>query len=155
MNDFFDRVAGATHRDPRIAFWREDVGDMADVYALADCFAIPSRAEGWGMPHREAAMMGLPVITMRHSGLDDGHTDKWALVVEGGRVEEVPFQEREHLAGEWFRADVDELAAKMRWCYEHPAEAAVFGQSAAAWLRANQTWKHTAGQLLELVERYG
>lgn len=141
--------------DPRITFARERIDNIADFYATGDCFAIPSRSEGWGMPHREAAMSGLPVITQRYSGMDDGHTDKWAIVVEEGHMEPVEATEDKHLNGRWRRCDWDELAAKMRWCYEHRMEADTFGLCAAHWLRANQTWEHTAAALIALMQAEG
>jgi len=151
-NDLIDRICGSCS-DPRVSFWLADVDDMADVYAFADAFAIPSRSEGWGMPHREAAMMGLPVITTRYSGLDDGHTDEWSIPLENLTPDKIP-PTATHMRGEWMRCDVGELTDVMRWCYEHPYEAAKRGQEAAHWLRGNQTWEHSAGQLLELIERY-
>jgi len=151
-NDLIDRICGAC-RDPRISFWLEDVDAMADCYAQADCFAIPSRSEGWGMPHREAAMMGLPVIATRYSGLDDGHLDEWAIPIDGMDPDPIP-PNALHMRGEWMRADVDELAAKMRWCYEHREAAAALGRQSAHWLRSNQTWEHSARALLDLIERY-
>ena len=151
-NDLIGRISGGL-TDPRVSFWREDVAEMADVYAGVDCFAIPSRSEGWGMPQREAAMMGLPVIVTRHSGLDDGHTDDWALVVEETRRDKIP-STFPNCNGHWEKANVDALAAKMRWCYENREAAAEFGQGAARWLRANQTWEHSAMALKALIEEY-
>lgn len=153
-NSLLDLIANAQHRDPRVAFWRADVGHPADVYAAADCVALPSRSEGWGMPHREAAMMGMPVITTRYSGLDDGHTQDWAIVVKQHTLHDVPAM-AQYVRGQWCRADVEELAQQMRWCYDHPAQAQQRGWQAAAWLRANQTWEHSARALLELIERHG
>lgn len=152
-NNLIDRIAGAC-TDPRVSFWREDVASMSDVYALVDCFAIPSRSEGWGMPQREAAMMGLPVVVTRHSGLDDGHTDDWALVVEEMHRARIPLA-FPHCGGYWEKVDIHALAAQMRWCYENRNEAAERGQSAARWLRENQTWKHSALALRALIEEYG
>jgi glycosyltransferase involved in cell wall biosynthesis len=151
-NDLIERICGAC-RDPRISFWMDDVGSMADVYAFADCFAIPSRSEGWGMPHREAAMMGLPVIATRYSGLDDGHLDKWAIPLTKMEAEPVPKQSL-HMRGEWMRCDVDELAEAMRWCYNDPLSARAIGRKAAMWLRKHQTWMHSAKKLTRLIERY-
>lgn len=154
-NTLINRMAGARRRDPRVSFWREDAGNMADVYALADCVAMPSRSEGWGMPHREAAMMGLPIITLRYSGLDDGNIEHWSLPVEGYRLEPVPPPHQSpHMAGEWARADIDELAGLMRECYDCPEEAAELGVDAARWLRENQTWDHSATLLADLIEEY-
>lgn len=151
-NELVTRISGAC-RDPRIRFWAEDIQYMADLYALADCFAIPSRSEGWGMPQREAAMMGIPVIVAKHSGLDDGHTEKWALVVEETTVGKIP-DSFPNCGGVWERVDVDAMAAKMRWCYENRSDAAERGQQAAHWLRENQTWEHSARALKALIEEY-
>jgi glycosyltransferase involved in cell wall biosynthesis len=148
-NDLVDRIAEAADLDGRITIWRDDIPDMADVYGRANCVVLPSRSEGWGMLMREAAMMGLPVITTRVGGLDDGHTDAWAIVVDGGRWEAIPPQE--HIAGRWFRASVDDVARHMTWCYENPGLAAVHGRMAAKWLRKNQTWQQSAEKLMELI----
>lgn len=143
-------MAAAEGADARVVYRTDDVDDMAALYAEVDCVVLPSRAEGWGMPHREAAMMGLPVITQRTGGLDDGHTHEWALVVEGGKT--VPIPDAEKFAqGEWRVADVVGLAAQMRRCYEWPSWAATFGRQARAWLAANQTWDHSAHALLQLI----
>jgi len=153
-NNIIDRISGAEGRDPRIEYWCADVDHMADVYAAADCMAIPSRSEGWGMPHREAAMMGLPVITMRYSGMDDGQTDDWALVVEKHRRSQIPGGNTMNIAGQWAKVDIPELSERMRWCYEHPEEAAEQGQRAAKWLRAHQTWDDAADALIALIEEH-
>lgn len=138
--------------DSRIVFDRGDYANMADLYADVDCFVIPSRCEGWGMPHREAAMMGVPVITQTYSGMDDGHTQEWAMTVEGGRIEPIPTGASGHVKGEWRRCDVPELARLMRRCYEQPEWAASQGQRAAIWLREHQTWIHSARALVQLLQ---
>ena len=152
-NSLIDRICGAC-RDPRITFWLADVDSMADVYAWADCVAMPSRSEGWGMPHREAAMMSLPAIVLRYSGLDDGHTHEWAIPLEKMEPGPIPACAA-YMRGEWMKADVDELAGAMRWCYENPQTARAIGRKAAKWLRNNQTWMHSARGLVELIGRYG
>lgn len=143
------KLAVAENLDTRLAVWAEDVPNMRDVYAQADCFVIPSRSEGWGMPHREAAMCGLPVITQRYSGMDDGHTDEWAIVVNQGRV----INDRDEDGPVTYRkVDVDELADVMRACHEEPQTAALIGKEAAAWLCQNQTWLHSARRIVDLLE---
>lgn len=154
-NEFIDLLLShGDGLDPRIVFDTSDVQTMRDLYAQADCVALPSRSEGWGMPHREAAMCGLPVIVQRHSGLDDGHTDEWAIVLAKGQMQEVE-DKGKHVAGEWMVADIDELAGKMRKCYEYPHVARDIGFDAASWLRANQTWDHAAAKLLQLLQQEG
>lgn len=150
-NELLQMIAAAEQVDPRIEIVMADL-DMRDVYRRADCFVIPSRFEGWGMPHREAAMMGLPVITQRYSGMDDGRAHKWAIVISGGRLEPIPAA-CEEIAGQWMRADTEQLANAMIHCYRNPGEVAQRAAGAAAWLRANQTWDHTAAGMLEILGR--
>lgn len=153
VNELIDLIAGADDLDPRIIVQQDDANDMRAVFAQADCIVLPSRSEGWGMPHREAACMGMPVIVQRYSGLDDGHTEEWALTVERGRMEAIP-EDFQHIAGEWRIADVPELAERMRWCYENPTFARAYGRYAAQFIRVAQTWEHSAKALLNLIEEY-
>lgn len=152
-NNIIDLIAesGVEQIDPRIRFWRESVANPADIYAAADCVVMPSRMEGWGMPHREAAMMGLPVITQVVGGLDDGYTHHWAYTVEGGQWEHIPGSFK-HMQGDWLRCDVTALAAMMRRMYDNPHDGVRKGAKAAQWLRQHQTWRHSAEQLLGVVE---
>lgn len=154
-NRFLDRIATAEGLDKRLVFMREDYDDMAELYALADCVAIPSRSEGWGMPQREAAMMGLPVITQAYAGLDDGHTHEWAIVVAGGPEVKIAADEGSHVKGMYRLCDVDDLATRMRFLYDNPSYGVEYGQHAAAWLRTNQTWDHSAARLIALLQQEG
>jgi glycosyltransferase involved in cell wall biosynthesis len=154
-NDLIDMIAGATSKDPRVSFWISNAETMADVYAQIDCFAIPSKSEGWGMPHREAAMMGVPTIVTRYSGLDDGHTDDWAtIVLDDWELTSIPNSYAEHVQGKWATVNVNSLAKAMRWCYDHPRAAKAKAIQGSQWLRQNQTWVHSTQALLGLIERY-
>ena len=154
-NAIIEFIAKAKDLDPRLVIQIEDVDDVAQVYAQADCFVIPSRSEGWGMPHREAAMMGLPVITQAYSGMDDGHTHEWAIVIENGHMERVPSETKNHIKGEWRVCDREELANVMWGCWRNPERTAAFGRESAQWLRDNQTWDHSAAALLQVLQQEG
>lgn len=140
--------------DERVSFQRTEEEDMRPVYMQADCLALPSRSEGWGMIQREAACTGLPVITQKYSGLDDGYTEEWALVVSGGRLQRIP-EEIPNCLGEWMIVDVNNLAQVMKWAYHSPETAFEFGRNAAEWIRKHQTWQHSAQRLIGLVTIYG
>ena len=152
-NKLLEVMARASTLDPRIEIVTDAVASMRDLYAQADCFAIPSRCEGWGMPMREAAMCGLPAITQRYSGMDDGHTDEWAITLADGKLEKI--LPAGHIKGEWMAPNVDALAKAMYWCYMNPDTAWQKGQQAATWLRQNQTWDHAIAKLLKLIAEHG
>src|SRR5204863_199848 len=42
--------------------------EKADLYALADVYAMPSRGEGFGFVFLEAMASGMPVIASKHDG---------------------------------------------------------------------------------------
>jgi glycosyltransferase involved in cell wall biosynthesis len=42
--------------------------DLVDLYQQSHVFVLPSKGEGWGLPLIEAAAVGLPIITVMHSG---------------------------------------------------------------------------------------
>lgn len=142
-------MSQAEGADKRVIYQIEDIQDMRTVYNQADVLALPSRCEGWGMPHREAASMGIPVIVQNYAGTEDSYP--WALVLEQGQIQAVP-KEHKPSIGEWMVADVDELAEYMQCCYRNPLMGIEYGASASSWIRENQTWGHAADKLIDLME---
>lgn len=45
--------------------------DLADLYRSADCWLLPSRSEGFGMPGLEAAACRCPIVATRCGGPED------------------------------------------------------------------------------------
>lgn len=140
-------IAGA-NVDNRISFWREDIRSLHDAFVFADCFVFPTRAEGFGMPPREAVMAGVPTICTRYSGCDDA--DKWCIPIEKYMMQTALIDG----GGEWALADADETAEHMLWCYEHREEARARAQQGRQWLIENQTCEHSVQALLDLLEQY-
>lgn len=143
-------MEAATEADKRIVYDYSDVPDISQVFAQADCVALPSRCEGWGMPHREAACMGITTITQDYSGLDDGWTDQWSIPVSG-KMRPIP---KEHVPslGEWRVANQDNLVTAMRAVYNYRDEFVGSAKIAARWIRENQTWAHSAKVLKQVLE---
>lgn len=136
--------------DTRIMHWREDCSTTAEIFAQGDCFVFPSKGEGWGLPPREAVALGVPTIVPRHTGLEDG-IDHWGTVIlEKGQL--CP-SDLGH-GGHWYEPDYEELAAAMKWCYEHPDEAREKALDGSEWLRAHQTWNQAADKLSALLEKH-
>lgn len=145
-SDFGLRINEADTPDHRISVWADNADSLADVFAQADCFVYPTRGEGWGLPPREAALCGLPVITTRWAGTAV-NIDQWALPIN-----EYELERSNLLGGYWAKPSLDETIALMRWCYEHPTDARQKGLEAAQWLNTNQTWDKAAVRLLSVAE---
>jgi glycosyltransferase involved in cell wall biosynthesis len=148
-------LANINSPDPmtgKIRIWREDVDNMRDVFAHADCAVYPAKSDGWGMWPREAASCGLPVIATNATGTAVG-CEQWAYPLNDFVWADSPLPEVGG-GGKWAKPRVDEVAYWMRYCYENREAAQQKGLDAAAWIRAHQTWGHTAQQLLSLIQ-YG
>lgn len=134
--------------DYRTIVWNADVPRSSDAYKIADCFVFPSRGEGYGLPPREAAACGIPVICSKNTGLDDEITE-WALPVEC-KTKKVP-RGGLNTEGNWFEPSKEQLQAHMRWVYENRDEARKNALIASDWIRKNRTWDRSALQLLEVL----
>lgn len=131
--------------------------EMALAYAAADCFVLPTRAEGWGLPIMEAMACGTPVITTRYSAMTEYANDANAYLLNVDRmvpVHDPLFFPQAGVAGEWAQVSVDELAARMRHAYEKRDEAAALGLAAADGMAQHWTWDHAAQKARALIEGY-
>lgn len=75
---------------------------IAEVYAAADVFILPSRFDGWGVVLNEAASLGMPLIATDMCGA------AWHVIEEGKNGFRVK------------TGSVSDLAEKMRIYIEHP-----------------------------------
>jgi len=151
-NSLIDQIAsGDIHKNIKIL--NNDFEDMVQIFRMADCAVMPSRSEGWGMPHREAAAFGLPVIATRFSGLDD-ELDEWAYPIDMFKIEDIP-SNFPNTKGQWCVPNIGAIVGQMRWCSLNRKEAHTFGTNASTWLHTHRTWFHTADNLIRLMKERG
>lgn len=110
--------------------------DMPKLYRSCNCFVLPSRGEGQGLPYMEAGACGLPVIASDHGGQRDFLDDDVAYMVppDGyftSRRTDPPFKNMSWISHfyedqqfpDYGRKAIDTLRAHMRYVYENHGEA--------------------------------
>ncbi len=109
---------GITIQNPNIQLLEADMSEaeLMELYARCDAMIFPSRGEGFGLPPREFARTGGPVIATQWSGLADdlpewGYPLRYKLVDawEGDKMH------GDKGLGKWADPDLEHLIEQMKW----------------------------------------
>lgn len=121
---------------PRVEVLAEQLPlrELPRLYRAVDCLVMPTCGEGWGRPHHEAMMMGLPVIATYWSGPTEFLSAETGYPLEYDLVEitDVEPEFQHYLGHRWARAREEHLRAMMRHVQRHPDEARTKGAAARA-----------------------
>lgn len=139
-----------------IAIWKKDIGkndappiyinvelmDKEDVWRLyetGDCFVLPHRGEGWGIPTVEALLFGKPVIATDAGGVYDWLTKECyyglpSTEVKVAGMEWAPWYRKNQ---KWREVNVGELRKMMRSAFENREEAKERGEMGKNFVKQN------------------
>ena len=121
---------------------------MPTLYRSADCFVLPTRGEGWGMPILEAMACGLPTIATGWSAQKDFFNDKNGYLINVKQLIDAKAKCPYYDGFQWADPDEDHLVELMQYVYEHRDEAAQKGKYAAEEAKKLWTWDAAADKII-------
>lgn len=138
---------------PRVELIARDLDQAAllDLFTTADAFLCPSRGEGFGLPPREAAATGLPVIATAWGGTADD-IDQWGIPLDSALVPAWPNHPHHPRCGLWAEPDVDHLASLMRFIATAGRDECAARHRADA-VHALYSWERFAAGVWEIWQR--
>lgn len=140
-------------RFPKIQFWFDTMDDsiMPSFFRSFDCFVLPTRGEGFGLPFIEAMACGVVTIGPEWGGNREFMNESNSILVEGKVVpiDNAQFlrYQPQYTGQKWFDIDEAELCHKMRWVYENREEARKIADKGMKDVHENYTWAQTATKI--------
>lgn len=125
--------------------------EIAGLYTACDCFVLPYRGEGFGIPVLEAMACGLPVIVTAGGATDDFALAEfsWPIAAKkkyiGSRLSTYSLVHE----GWLLEPDQKETEALLDWAATHPEEGKAKGKAASIYVRQHWTWKNAASRIAE------
>jgi glycosyltransferase involved in cell wall biosynthesis len=153
-----DRAAGLMQRTdvPAVRYNDETLTDeeLASLYRRANALVLPYRGEGFGLPVLEAMACGTPPIVTGGGATDDFVNESTGYSMPARREPIGPLSSGDELVHPGWVLEVDQASLRrtMRHAFEHQAEVRQKGKSAAATVRAQYTWAHSAQKALDRLE---
>jgi len=146
-------LAGAADQNVTVYSGYYSREGMRQMMRAADAFVYPARGEGWGLPPREAAATGLPVLATRWGGLAE-EINEWAYPIEVAGTSPAEYGAwQAGDVGEWAEPSLSHTVELMRWLFDHREEAAATALRRSEWLRTQTTWRRTARGLAEVMRK--
>jgi len=143
---------------PQIFLKHEKMTDqqVIDMHLAHDCFVLPTRAEGFGMPYLESMMIGNPTIGTRFSGNLEFMNDNNSYLID---CQQEPVFNMRHLGGwctgdmMWAQPNVMQLSEKMRYVYDCQDSARSLAKGARGEMMTKFSWSSQLGKMKDVLLR--
>jgi len=126
--------------------------ELADLLQNADCFVLPSRGEGFGIPPLEAIATGTPTIIPNAHGFSEYFSKEHFFEVRIKESTPALYERYKGVdTGTMSEPDVEDLKRQMRFVYEHRSYAFEMAEKSSQWVKENWTYKQTAQRLASIL----
>jgi glycosyltransferase involved in cell wall biosynthesis len=134
--------------------------DLKGLYTLSDCFVLPSRGEGVGLPYIEALSSGIPCIAPNWGGQIDFLNEGNSFLFDYDLVP-TDYNNGYHVAPnfsqvftsdmQWSEPKLSDLRKKMRYAYNHQDEVKEKGKQGRKDMK-KMSWEIGAKVIKQAVE---
>lgn len=155
--EWYDQLASGVPkaRPPKVRIISVETtpDQMANLYRGADCFVLPTRGEGVGLPILESMACGVPVITTGWSAHTDffGPSSGYVIPYRLDRAHPLWYTDLYQPDQLWAEPDSGALQALMRRAYTFREEAKAKGQHGRS-VAEQWTWRHSGAQFIQAIE---
>lgn len=126
---------------------------IAELYRMADVFAMPSKAEGFCMPCLESLVCGTPVLSNYFGGQSDYINKENGWLLDKGEMKPATDINRQYYDwANWFNPSVDEWKETLRYLFENQAEVEKRKEKAYDSVK-HLTWENSAKTALSLLSK--
>jgi glycosyltransferase involved in cell wall biosynthesis len=123
-----------------------NVKDLSMLLWNCDCFVFPSKAEGYGLPPREAMATSIPTIIVDFSALSDISDDNISFPIRTKERSPAIFDKNiadmhnfgKNIFGKWANPSQEELMEKMLFIYNNYDKAIDVGKRGADFIHKNE-----------------
>jgi hypothetical protein len=160
-HDIFAEIKGMKLRDDSAPITVIDKGledyEVPQFYLSGDCFVLPTRGEGFGLPLLEALACGLPVITTGITGqvdyLKKNGKPRPGVHLISAKPARFDGNDSVYYYGfNWTDPNKDELKKAMRFVYENWQKEREKAEKGSAEVRRDFSWDKAADRVIRRLE---